>query len=92
MSPELEDTYPFFSTYVDLAGRGYVEEEYYLSGLADGTHIPFDEAKLDALCRTHIGYVFEVARADLRNVRAGYLLAADAVTNLRQAWESDVGR
>jgi hypothetical protein len=57
-----------------------------------GTHVPFDEAQLDALYRTHIGYVFKVAHADLRNVRAGYLLAADAVTNLREAWESDVGR
>jgi hypothetical protein len=57
-----------------------------------GAHIPFDEAQLDALYRTHIGYVLQVAHADLRNVRAGYLLAADALTNLRQAWESDVGR
>jgi hypothetical protein len=57
-----------------------------------GTHVPFDEAQLDGLYRTHIGYVLQVAHADLRNVRDGYLLAADALTNLRHAWESDVGR
>src|SRR5688572_23092254 len=36
LSDRLEDTYPFFSTPVDLAGHGYVEEEFYLSGSADG--------------------------------------------------------
>jgi hypothetical protein len=30
----LEETYPFFSTPYDLAGSGFVEEEYYLSGEA----------------------------------------------------------
>lgn len=34
-SPILGDTYPFFSTWLDLAANGYVEEEYYLSGGAD---------------------------------------------------------
>jgi hypothetical protein len=31
----LRETYPFFSTWHDLAGNGYVEEEFYLSGVAD---------------------------------------------------------
>lgn len=34
-SPVLEETYPFFATWVDLAASGYVEEEFYLSGAAD---------------------------------------------------------
>lgn len=36
LSDVLDDTYPFFSTPIDLAARGYVEEEFYLSGFADG--------------------------------------------------------
>ena len=31
----LEETYPFFSTWLDLAASGYVEEEFYVSGVAD---------------------------------------------------------
>ena len=34
-SPILQETYPFFATWVDLAASGYVEEEFYLSGAAD---------------------------------------------------------
>ena len=34
-SPVLSETYPFFSTWLDLAASGYVEEEFYVSGLAD---------------------------------------------------------
>jgi Alpha/beta hydrolase domain len=34
-SPRLEDTYPFFASYEDLAAAGYVEQEYFLSGTAD---------------------------------------------------------
>ncbi len=36
LADRVEDTYPFFSTPVDLARSGYVEEEFYLSGTADG--------------------------------------------------------
>ncbi|HEX5997415.1 MAG TPA: alpha/beta hydrolase domain-containing protein [Jiangellales bacterium] len=35
-SDQLAETYPFFSTHFNLAAVGYVEEEFYLSGLADG--------------------------------------------------------
>ena len=35
LAPEVEDTYPFFSTYLDLAAQGYVEQEFILSGAAD---------------------------------------------------------
>jgi hypothetical protein len=35
LSPLLEDTYPFFSTWYDLAAAGFVEEEFYISGNAD---------------------------------------------------------
>jgi hypothetical protein len=35
LSPVLEDTYPFFSTWHDLASAGFVEQEFYISGNAD---------------------------------------------------------
>jgi hypothetical protein len=35
LSSVLEETYPFFSTYVDLAGSNWVEEEFYMSGQGD---------------------------------------------------------
>jgi hypothetical protein len=35
LAPDSEDTYPWFSTTVDLAGAGYVEQEFILSGNAD---------------------------------------------------------
>lgn len=43
----LEETYPFFSTPADLAGNGYVEQEFYLGGEAeayagDGTLLASD--------------------------------------------------
>jgi Alpha/beta hydrolase domain len=57
-----------------------------------GTHLPFDEQTLDRLYPSHAGYVARVVIADAVNVRAGYLLPADAKRNLRDALASDVGR
>jgi hypothetical protein len=57
-----------------------------------GSHEPFDEATLDGLYPTHVGYVAKVLVADLRNVLNGYLLPGDALTNAREAAESEVGR
>ncbi|BCJ70730.1 hypothetical protein CS0771_02740 [Catellatospora sp. IY07-71] len=57
-----------------------------------GSHQPFDEPTLDRLYPTHGGYLAKVVLADLRNVGAGYLLPADARTNLREAIASGVGR
>ena len=50
-----------------------------------GTYVPFDRATLDRLHRSHAQYVGRVVRADLRNVRAGYLLGPDAAQNWREA-------
>ncbi|MEU4424127.1 alpha/beta hydrolase domain-containing protein [Actinoplanes sp. NPDC024001] len=50
-----------------------------------GTHVPFDRAVLDRLYPSHARYVAQVVRADLRNIRAGYLLPADAAQNWREA-------
>jgi hypothetical protein len=57
-----------------------------------GTHVPFDEAKLDQLYPDHGRYVSAVARVDHRNVRAGYIVQADAWRNLIEAVHSDIGR
>lgn len=57
-----------------------------------GTHVPFDEATLDELYPDHRGYVAAVARVDRRNVRAGYIVPADARQNLIDAAHSDIGR
>lgn len=57
-----------------------------------GTHQPFDQAVLDELYPTHGGYVAQVAHVDRANVRAGYIVRADARQNLLDAVHSDVGR
>ncbi|MGH9212068.1 MAG: alpha/beta hydrolase domain-containing protein [Acidimicrobiales bacterium] len=57
-----------------------------------GTHVPFDDATLDQLYPSHGHYVLDVALADIRNVRAGYITPADARENLVAAIHSDVGR
>jgi hypothetical protein len=57
-----------------------------------GTHVPFDDAQLDALYRgSHGRYVSAVERADKANVRAGFLLQDDARENKREAAQSSVG-
>ncbi|WP_238007180.1 alpha/beta hydrolase domain-containing protein [Dactylosporangium sp. AC04546] len=50
-----------------------------------GTHQPFDPPVLRELYRNRADYVAQVVRADLANIRAGYLLAPDAAQNLRDA-------
>ena len=57
-----------------------------------GTHVPFDDAQLDALYRNHGQYVSAVRAADRANVRAGYIVAADAAANHQAAVHSDIGR
>ncbi|WP_198679256.1 alpha/beta hydrolase domain-containing protein [Thermomonospora amylolytica] len=57
-----------------------------------GTHVPFDEAKLNALYPSHGRYVKAVAESDARNVRSGYLLPGDARQNLLDASRSDIGK
>ncbi|WP_380118140.1 alpha/beta hydrolase domain-containing protein [Dactylosporangium cerinum] len=47
-----------------------------------GTHEPFDAATLDRLYPHRGGYLAKVVLADVANVRAGYLLPADAWQNL----------
>ena len=92
-SPVLEETYPFFSTWLDLAASGYVEEEFYVSGVADA--YATDGAKLASSVpyRTRVIVRRPVSAADFngtvlvewQNVTAGYDL--DALWNRRHLRE-----
>ena len=92
-SPVLEETYPFFSTWLDLAASGYVEEEFYVSGVADA--YATDGAKLASSVpyRTRVIVRRPVSADDFngtvlvewQNVTAGYDL--DALWNRRHVRE-----
>ena len=84
-APTVEGTYPWFSTWVDLDGAGFVEEEFYVDGLANAFD-PSTGALLaeDVPYRTRI-IVRRPARAaqfngtvlaEWQNVTAGYDLDA----------------
>jgi hypothetical protein len=97
-SPDVAETYPFFSTPDDLRSRGYVEQEFLVSGRADG----YDTAGLRVA--TGVPYTTRVvvrrpadarrfngtALVEWQNVTAGYdldaLWNADTVTRGGYAW------
>jgi hypothetical protein len=56
-----------------------------------GTHIPFDEATLDALYPSHNDYVVEVFEATIHNLFAGYITPFDALVTVLDALASMVG-
>jgi len=98
LAERIEDTYPFFSTPVDLAAAGYVEEEFHLSGLADGwatdgtpvaTDVPYTTrvvVRRPARARDFSG----TALVEWQNVTAGYdldaLWNAESVLRAGHAW------
>ncbi|MEV0716610.1 alpha/beta hydrolase domain-containing protein [Asanoa sp. NPDC050611] len=98
LATNLADTYPFFSTPFDLARHGYVEEEFYLSGVADGwdtagnrvaTDVPYQTrlvVRRPASARQFSGTVL----VEWQNVTAGYdldaLWNAEATTRAGHAW------
>jgi hypothetical protein len=90
-SDRLSETYPFFSTHADLAAVGYVEQEFYLSGMADGFDTSGEQVATDVPYRTRIVVRRPVSPADFngvvlmewQNVTAGYDL--DALWNPEQA-------
>jgi hypothetical protein len=98
LSPVLEDTYPFFATPDDLAAQGYLEQEFYLSGGADGWDLQGNPLAIDVPFQTRI--VVRRPASDLKfngtvlvewqNVTAGYDLDAlwngDAMMRAGYAW------
>ncbi|EWC60867.1 hypothetical protein UO65_3797 [Actinokineospora spheciospongiae] len=98
LAERIEDTHPFFSTPVDLAASGYVEQEFHLSGLADGWSAAGARVADDVPYTTRV-VVRRPARArdfsgttlvEWQNVTAGYdldaLWNADSVVRAGHAW------
>jgi hypothetical protein len=84
LSPVLEDTYPFFSTWYDLEGAGYVEQEFYISGNADaysttgalvGSDVPY-KSRLIVRRPTNPARFNGTVLVEWQNVTAGYDLDA----------------
>ncbi|GAA1363918.1 alpha/beta hydrolase domain-containing protein [Catellatospora chokoriensis] len=98
LASAVEDTYPFFSTPDDLAAQGYVEREFYLSGVADGWDAQGVQVATDVPYRTRIvvrrparGHGFNgTALVEWQNVTAGYDLDAlwngEAMMRAGYAW------
>lgn len=92
-SPVLAETYPFFSTWHDLARNGYVEEEFYLSGAADAYATSGTKLASEIPYRTRVIVRRPVKEHDFngtvlvewQNVTAGYDL--DALWNRRHMRE-----
>jgi hypothetical protein len=57
-----------------------------------GSYEPFDAARLATLYPTHAAYVSKVKDVTARNVKAGYIVKADADATVAEAERSDVGR
>ncbi|CAM4048876.1 alpha/beta hydrolase domain-containing protein [Kibdelosporangium persicum] len=98
LAERIEDTYPFFSTPVDLAARGYVEQEFHLSGVADGWSADGTQVATDVPYTTRIVVRRPVHARDFsgttlvewQNVTAGYdldaLWNAESITRTGDAW------
>ncbi|MBB4905090.1 alpha/beta hydrolase domain-containing protein [Actinophytocola algeriensis] len=98
LAERIEDTYPFFSTPVDLAARGYVEEEFHLSGRADGWATDGTPVATDVAYTTRVvvrrpvraGDFSGTALVEWQNVTAGYdldaLWNAEATIRAGHAW------
>lgn len=98
LSDDLVNTYPFFSTYYDLAGAGYVEEEFYLSGAADAYAVDGSLLAEDVPYRTRLLVRRPVSEArsngtvlmEWQNVTAGYDLDAlwqpEQITRAGYTW------
>ncbi|MEV4508498.1 alpha/beta hydrolase domain-containing protein [Dactylosporangium sp. NPDC049525] len=97
-SPDVRDTYPFFSTTDDLAAAGYVEQEFVVSGAADAydtagnqvaTAVPF-RTRVVVRRPAHQVRFSGTALVEWQNVTAGYdldaLWDADAITRAGHAW------
>ncbi len=56
-----------------------------------GSTVPFTSSQLAGLYNSHRQFVFDWARATLKDVRQGYLLPADAVQLIQSAAASQIG-
>jgi hypothetical protein len=98
LADRIEDTYPFFSTPADLAASGYVEEEFHVSGAADGwavdgtkvaTGVPYT-TRIIVRRPVHARNFNGTTLVEWQNVTAGYDLDAlwntESVVRAGYAW------
>lgn len=97
-SANLAETYPFFATYENLAQRGYVEEEFYLTGEADAYATDGSLLAEDVPYRTRIVVRRPTSEArsngvvlmEWQNVTAGYdldaLWSSEQITRAGYTW------
>jgi len=57
-----------------------------------GSHVPFDQATLDALYRNHGAYVSAVSNVTEENLAAGYILEPEAEATIVEAAQSNIGK
>ena len=57
-----------------------------------GWHEDFDKARLSMLYSSHTSYVSDIKVATDKNLKAGYILKADAAKSIANAEQSVVGR
>ncbi|MFC6092612.1 alpha/beta hydrolase domain-containing protein [Saccharothrix lopnurensis] len=98
LADRIEDTYPFFSTPDDLAAAGYVEQEFHVSGTADGFATDGAPVAADVPYATrvvvrrpaHARDFSGTALVEWQNVTAGYdldaLWHAESVVREGHAW------
>lgn len=60
--------------------------------LLNGSHVPFDDATLRKLYGSPGQYVHKVTQATLRNLKAGYITAPDAVDTITDAVKREVAK
>ena len=98
LAEQVEDTYPFFATVDDLAGNGYVEEEFHLYGEAEAFDGDGDQQADGVPYRTrivvrrpeHPAHFNGTVLMEWQNVTAGYDLDAlwngDHIMRSGYAW------
>ncbi|HET6950184.1 MAG TPA: alpha/beta hydrolase domain-containing protein [Acidimicrobiales bacterium] len=98
LAPAIEDTYPFFSTWLDLEREGYVEEEFLISGAADAYAVTGERLAEDVAYQTRIivrrpernSRFNGTVLVEWQNVTAGYdldaLWSADQIMDDGYAW------
>ena len=57
-----------------------------------GSHVPFDQMKLDRLYPSHAAYVAAVEKITESNLKAGFITKEDAEQTVREAQQSKIGK
>jgi len=57
-----------------------------------GSYLAWDIARLSALYPTHAAYVAKVKEVTAKNLKAGYIVKADAAATIAEAEQSNIGK